>query len=116
MSKYVLNKGLDGKVGYLFVNDGAHPVSGRTAYESAKWMIENDRKRTVRMSEKYPGYPLTSDGVYYFDGEVSDVSACAKESCDIQDEAEIGADGLPIPAGNGKRTRLKKRVKDEVCE
>lgn len=118
MSDYKLRKDADGRVGYVYKNDGTHPVYGKTKLEAAKWMLG---RGTARMSDEFEGFPLTSDGMYFFEIEENSLSQALPDSslgegaCG-DDGVEIGADGLPIPAGDGGKRRRKRRVKDIVCE
>ena len=133
MVDYILNRDENGMVRYLYGKDKRYPVVGRTKWESARWMLENDKTRELRMSEEYEGFPLTADEVYFFDGAIEhgaeedggpggaateDTEAvapgCGPDYCEIP-AAELGADGLPLPAGAEKPKR-KKRVNDIVCE
>ena len=142
MVDYILNRDENGMVRYLYGKDKRYPYVGKTKWESARWMLENDKTRELRMSEEYEGFPLTADGVYFFDGalavsesegdggalspagagtspsadgEAKNVApGCGPDYCEIP-AAELGADGLPIPAGAEKPKR-KKRTKGIVCE
>lgn len=129
MSSIILNQVIVGErpmVRYLMKQKGGN-VTGCTTLESATWMLTNDRSKNPRMSEEFPGYPLTADGVYFFDGKVegdegalSPADAGTSPSADVEAgdaavAAELGADGLPLLAGAEKPKR-KKRVKDVVCE
>ena len=71
MRDYILNRDENGMVRYLYGKDRKYPYVGKTKWESARWMLENDRSRELRMSEEYEGFPLTADGVYFFDGAVA---------------------------------------------
>lgn len=141
-----------GKVRYLMKQNGAN-VTGETSVQSAMWMLKHGK---VKRSEEFEGFPLTADGVYFFEGtenreqgtgETGGATpplqeavvvdgmkigvdwgalfpACAGTSPSADGEAkdtaedgvEIGADGAPIPAGDGEKRRRKKRIKDEVCQ
>lgn len=68
MVDYILNRDENGMVRYLYGKDSKRPYVGKTKWESARWMLENDKKREIRMSEAFEGFPLTADGVYFFDG------------------------------------------------
>ena len=103
MLNWILKRNDDGTVDYLMKQKGCN-YAGKTNFESALWILKHG-KGEVRASGEFPMYPLTSDGVYFFAGEFDD-----------QEPTEIGADGLPLLAGNAKKPRTKKRVKDEVCE
>ena len=106
-------------VKYLMKQKGGN-VLGQTSPGSAMWMLTNDRKKVPHMTEEFPGFPLTADGVYFFDGDVEDGEATSSvsgkpltpspEGEGAGVAAEIGADGLPIPAGDGKK-RSGKRVR-----
>lgn len=144
MVDYVLKRDENGMVRYLYRNDGKHPYVGKTKIESAEWML---RQGEVRVSEEYEGFPVTANGMYFFEAEVgvkedegeatsSDPTlrvgppspkgegsgnggsvALGKRRYKVaEDGVEIGADGAPIPAGDGGKRRRKKRIKDEVCQ
>ena len=69
MSNFILNQVVVGDrtvVRYLMRQKDGN-VTGHTSPESAMWMLTNDRKKAPHMSEEFPAYPLTADGVYYFD-------------------------------------------------
>ena len=70
MVDYILNRDENGMVRYLYGKDKRYPYVGKTKWESARWMLENDKSRELRMSEEYEGFPLTADGVYFFDGAI----------------------------------------------
>ena len=104
MVNWILTQNGDGTVNYLMKQKGCN-YAGKTNFESALWILKHG-KGEVRASGEFPMYPLTSDGVYFFAGEFDD-----------QEPPEIGADGLPLLAGDGtKKGKGKKRVKDVVCE
>ena len=139
MSNFILNRVVIGDktvVRYLMKQKGGN-VTGCTSPESALWMLTNDKKKVPHMSEEFPEYPLTADGIYFFDGAIceggttssvtacavppspegedsGETAACGKDWCEIPAE-ELGGDGLPMPAGTEK-PRGKKRTKDIVCE
>ena len=118
-----------GRVPYLYRNDGKHPVTGTTSYETAMWQMQQGK---AHVSKAYEGYPLTSDDMYFFAGEgtTSSVSTQGVEPPSPEPQAspageglksdgesvELGADGLPLPAGDGTKKGRKKRIKDVVCE
>ena len=117
MVDYVLKRDAEGMVRYLYRNDGKHPYVGKTKIESAEWML---RQGEVRASEEYEGFPVTANGKYFFETEVKgelpqSPTATAPSGMEPDDNAEIGADGLPMPAGV-EYPRRNKRVKDVVCE
>ena len=114
-----------GRVPYLYKNDVKHPVTGTTTYEAAMWQMQQGK---AHLSGEYEGYPLTSDDVYFFAGE--ETAAAGTSSVSTQsveppspegkaleggDGVELGADGLPILAGDGGKKRRRRSVKDEVC-
>lgn len=108
-------------VKYLMKQKGGN-VLGQTSPGSAMWMLTNDRQRKARMSGEFPGYPLTADGVYFFDGEIdgdgavdTDAHVCGSDYCEIK-PTDIGGDGLPIPAGDAEKPKRRKRSKDVVSE
>ena len=117
MLDYKLNRNEQGMVHYLYKNDGKHPYVGYCKLESAEWML---RQGEVVVSEEYEGFPVTANGMYFFEAEVKgelpqSPTATVPSGREPDDNAEIGADGLPIPAGAEKPKR-KKRVKDVVYE
>lgn len=124
MVDYVLKRDENDMVRYLYKNDGNHPYVGLTKIESAEWML---RQGEVRVSEEYEGFPVTANGMYFFEAEVKGEGSALSpadagtsqsadgEAVDAAVAAEIGADGLPLPAG-AEKPRRKKRVKDVVCE
>ena len=117
MVDYVLKRDENGMVRYLYRNDGKHPYVGLTKIESAEWML---RQGEVVASEEYEGFPVTANGKYVFEAEVKgerpqSPTATVPSGMEADDNAEIGADGLPIPAGAEKPKR-KRRIKDVVCE
>ena len=91
MSDYILNRDAEGKVGYLYVNDGKHPVVGRTKFENARWMIGNDKRKVPRMSGEYAGYPLTADGVYFFDGAIEQADDAVDEARNATGDGGVDA-------------------------
>jgi hypothetical protein len=114
---YILNRDENGMVRYLYRNDGKHPYVGKTKIESAEWML---RQGEVVVSEEYEGFQVTANGMYFFEAEVKgefpqSAPLTTPSGREPDDNAEIGADGLPMPAGAEKPKR-KKRVKDVVCE
>lgn len=145
MRDYILNRDENGMVRYLYGKDKRYPYVGKTKWESARWMLENDKSRELRMSEEYEGFPLTADGVYFFDGAVS-VGESEREATASGTEARgegVGtssdpASGATFPKGEGsgetdeaapvcgpdwceipelaEKPRRKKRTKDVVCE
>ena len=133
-----------GKVRYVMVQKGGN-VQGETSLEGALWMLKRGKAHT---SDEVEGYPLTADGVYFFETEVTgaanarETAQCAvfselgpvrpnimeqgtgengeataeAETDHAEDvDVEIGADGLPLLAGDGTKRR-RRRVKDRVCE
>ena len=111
-----------GKVRYVMVQKGGN-VQGETSLEGALWML---KRGTAWTSDEIEGYPLTADGVYFFEtegtgdgeqGTVEDVEATAEAETDHAEDidVELGADGLPLLAGDGTKRR-RRRVKDVVCE
>ena len=117
MVDYVLKRDAGGMVRYLYRNDGKHPYVGLTKIESAEWML---RQGEVKVSEEYDGFPVTANGMYFFEAEVKgelpqSPTTTVPPGRESDYNTEIGADGLPMPAGAEKPKR-KKRVKDVVCE
>ena len=92
MLNYILKINEHGEVRYIMMS-----------FDAAMGVLKRGGK--IRAMEAYEGYPITSDGTYFFEGEYE------------YDETEIdlGADGLPIPA-KGVKSLRKKRIKDVVCE
>lgn len=130
MNNIILNKVVVGDktvVKYLMKQKGGN-VTGCTSPESAMWMLTNDRSKKPRMAEEFAEYPLTADGVYFFDGKVEgDEGALSPadagtspsadgEAGDAAVAAELGADGLPLLVGAEKPKKRVKRTKDVVCE
>ena len=129
MTEYTLNRNEQGMVHYLYKNDGKHPFVGYCKWESARWMLENDKSRELRMSEEYEGFPLTADGVYFFDGAIEhgaeenggpeDAATPRSKSFRTEEteavEPVCGPDWCEIPEVAEKPKR-KKRTKDVVCE
>lgn len=98
MVDYILNRDENGMVRYLYGKDKRYPYVGKTKWESARWMLENDRSRELRMSEEYEGFPLTADGVYFFDGcmqVVADVSGETNEAEGDTSFVSASADTFP---------------------
>ena len=64
---YTLNVSKDGMVNY-YMENGNYPVTAKTTLENAIWMLERGK---VRVSDKHKaeGFLLTSDDVYFFDGQ-----------------------------------------------
>lgn len=124
MRDYILNRDAEGKVRYLYVNDGKHPVVGKTNWASARWMLENDKSRELRMSEEYEGFPLTADGVYFFDGAIEHGAeenggpgdAATEETEAV--EPVCGPDWCEIPEleEKPKRKRAARKAKEVVGE
>ena len=104
MLNYILKRNADGTVDYLMKQKGCN-VTGKTQFESALGLLRL-AKKDVRASAEFPEYPITADGVYHFKGEYEEM-----------EPPEIGADGLPMLATDGKKKPAKKkRIKDVVCE
>ena len=106
MLNWVLKRNEEGKVHYLMKQKSCN-VTGWTPAESALFVL---REGKPRVSNEFPEFPLTSDGEYFFAAEYE------QEELGSPDSIVIGADGLPIPAGDGAPKRRKKRIKDAVCE
>ena len=85
MLNFILNRDANGNVNYLYRNDNTHPVTGKIPFANALAMLKGD----VHASDEYPGYPLTVDDKYFFDGQYEIEEAPKKP---------------------------KKRIKDVVCE
>jgi hypothetical protein len=122
---YVLKRDAEGMVRYLYRNDGKHPYMGKTKIESAEWML---RQGEVRVSEEYDGFPVTANGMYFFEAEIKGRGDEGEATSSATDGApspkgesfgvaiEIGADGLPMPAGAEKPRRKKRDERPTVRE
>lgn len=113
MSKIILNQVLVGDkpmVRYLMKQKGGN-VEGKTSPKSAMWMLTNDKAKVPHMTEEFPGFPLTADGVYYFDGSVEDggVDAAATK----EDTPVCGPDWCDIPEVEEKPKRKRSAKKAE---
>ena len=129
MVDYNLNRDENGMVRYLYGKDKRYPYVGKTKWESARWMLENDKSRELRMSEEYEGFPLTADGVYFFDGAIEHgadedgapgAAATPRSKSFRTEEMEAvgpvcGPDWCEIPEV-AEKPRRKKRIKDVACE
>ena len=94
MSNFILNRVVIGDktvVRYLMKQKCGN-VTGCTSPESALWMLTNDKAKKPRMSDEFPGYPLTADGVYFFDGAMGEGETVGTTSS--------GADVPPSPEGD----------------
>lgn len=101
MVDYILNRDENGMVRYQYGKDKRYPVVGRTKWESARWMLENDKKRKLSMSEEFEGFPLTADGVYFFDGCLSKGDGEATSSVSEQSSDPPSPETQAAPAGEG---------------
>ena len=102
MSNIILNQVMVGDkpmVRYLMKQKGGN-VEGKTSPKSAMWMLTNDKAKVPHMTEEFPGFPLTADGVYFFDGAV-----CGPDYCDIPEVEE-----------KPKRKRAAKKAEEVVDE
>lgn len=94
----------NGKVRYMMEN-GAHPVLAETREESARWMLDRGH---IHESEVFPGFPITADDKFFFEGEV-EVRRRRKRKAEVVKaevevgKIEVGEDGYPLPAGPGKK-------------
>jgi len=95
MRDYILNRDENGMVRYLYGKDRKYPYVGKTKWESARWMLENDKTRELRMSEEFEGFPLTADGVYFFDGAVRTGDAAVSDGGASVPAAVSDGDGSP---------------------
>lgn len=105
MVNYVLNIRFDRDsnrrmVRYLMRQKAANVINWMP-FETAVEML---KQGTAHVSDLYQDFPITADDVYYFDAMVDR---------GMGETVRIGADGLPIPAGDGRPVR---RIKDIVCE
>lgn len=127
MSNILLNQVMVGDkpmVRYLMKQKGGN-VEGKTSPKSAMWMLTNDKAKVPHMTQEFPGFPLTADGVYYFNGAVegdesalSPADAGTSPSADGEAKEEApgcGPDWCEIPEVAEKPKR-KRRTKDVVCE
>jgi hypothetical protein len=121
---YILNRDENGMVRYLYGKDRKYPYVGKTKWESARWMLENDKSRELRMPEEYEGFPLTADGVYFFDGAIEHGAeedggpgAAATEETEAVGPV-CGPDYCDIPEleDKPKRKRAAKKAKEVVGE
>lgn len=101
MVDYILNRDEHGMVRYLYGKDKRYPYVGKCKWESARWMLENDRSRELRMSEEFEGFPLTADGVYFFDGCLNDGDGEATSSVSEQSSEPPSPETQAAPAGEG---------------
>lgn len=76
MLNYILKVSPDGMVKY-YMENGKYPVTAETTFENAKWMLEQGK---ARVSDKHKGFPLTSDDVYFFQGEAEEVELTKSSS------------------------------------
>ena len=114
MSNIILNQVMVGDkpmVRYLMKQKGGN-VEGKTSPQSAMWMLTNDKSKVPHMTEEFPGFPLTADGVYFFDGAVEDggVDAAATK----EDAPVCGPDYCDIPEveEKPKRNRVAKKAEE----
>lgn len=129
MSNIILNQVMVGDkpmVRYLMKQKGGN-VEGKTSPKSAMWMLTNDKSKVPHMTEEFQGFPLTADGVYFFDGAVEDgegtssVSASAatfpsegKALGKTEDDAPVcGPDWCDIPEAEDKAKRKRTAKKAE---
>ena len=114
MSNFILNRVVIGDktvVRYLMKQKGGN-VTGCTSPESAMWMLTNDKSKKPRMAEEFAEYPLTADGVYFFDGKVEgDEGALSPADAGTSPSADGEAFGQhlhsvpPHRSGEGDRLR-----------
>lgn len=117
-------------VRYLMKQKGGN-VEGKTSPQSAMWMLTNDKAKVPHMTEEFPGFPLTADGVYFFDGKVEDGEATSSvsELCSEPPSPEgegsgeteeaapgCGPDYCEIPELAEKPKKSRKKAKEVVCE
>ena len=94
MLNWILKIRDNARVRYMMEN-GDHPVVAEMSlYEALRRLPQNK----ARTSDVFPGFPLTVDDKFYFEGEAEEVPEIAQNRQNRQ-KVEIGADGLPIPAG-----------------
>ena len=100
MFNYILEQDDQHMVNYIMQQTG-YAVASKMPFGKA---VEIVRSGKPHASNKFEGYPITPDDVFYFQGEYE------------EDERKVvlGADGAPIPAGGVRKP--KKRIKDVVCE
>ena len=90
----------NGNVKYIMSQKTAN-VQHEMPFEQALKMLAGE---TVSKSDKFEGFPITADGVYYFAGEF------VKNRNDVDSTIELGADGFPIPAtATTKKSRRAKK-------
>lgn len=69
MINWILNIKQNGNVWYIMQN-GAHPVCAvMPVHDALKRLPQNG----VRISDRFDGFPLTGDDVFFFDGEYEEV-------------------------------------------
>lgn len=122
MVDYILNRDENGMVRYLYGKDREYPYVGKTKWESARWMLENDKKRELRMMEEFEGFPLTADGVYFFDGCLSEGDGEATSSVSEQSseppspEPAASLPGEGLGEGSGETEEAAPVCGPDWCE
>lgn len=86
---FTLNIRENGMVRYMMEN-GDYPVRNEMSFYDAMKRLKLDK---VRIGNMFPGYPITTDNKFYFEGTARWVNMEIPT-----DGVELGADGLPIPA------------------
>lgn len=118
MSNIILNQVMVGDkpmVRYLMKQKGGN-VEGKTSPKSAMWMLTNDKAKVPHMSEEFPGFPLTADGVYYFDGEVEETEGASSETAAAAPVCGPDYCDIPEVEEKPKRKRSAKKSKEVVGE
>ena len=118
MSNFILNQVMVGDkpmVRYLMKQKGGN-VEGKTSPQSAMWMLTNDKAKVPHMTEEFPGFPLTADGVYFFNGRVESGELRVEMENAVEPEATCGPDYCEIPEVVEKPKKSRKMAKDVVCE
>lgn len=100
MINYVLTVDERGNVPYIMKQPDC-AVASRMPKAKAQGILATGKPH---VSDVFGGYPITSDDIYFFQGEYEE----------DENEVVIGADGAPIPAKGERKSR--KRIKDVVCE
>ena len=120
MAEYTLKVNGFGKVRYVMKQAGANVMAEMDEAKALEMLARGE----ARESGEVEGFGVTADGVYFFEREVDTSSEPPKaahiplkgKALECGDGVEIGADGLPMPAGDGEKKRRGRRVKDEVCQ
>lgn len=69
MINWILNIRQNGKVRYIMEN-GDYPVMSEISFYD---LIRKLPQNAVRISDKFPGFPITTDDKYYYEGDFEEV-------------------------------------------